>query len=118
MTNKKTIILFNPLSSRSKGHKGAPLSLLAVAAPLQEEFNIKIIDEHVDENHIEKLLNHLKDALCVGITCMTGPQIKSALEVARTVKKKNSALPIIFGGWHATILPEETLKNELVDIVV
>lgn len=101
------------------GHKGAPLSLLSVAAPLDKKgYDIKIIDANTEDGCIEKVLGCVDDALCIGITCMTGPQIKGALEMARTVKEKKPDLPVVFGGWHATILPEQTLKNRLVDIVV
>ena len=122
-SSKNTIILFNPVSGVSKGHKGtprgAPLSLLAVAAPLDKKgYDVEIIDANVDDGCIERVLARVDDALCIGITCMTGPQIKGALEMARTVKEKNPDISVVFGGWHATILPEQTLKSRLVDIVV
>lgn len=53
----------------------------------------------------------------VGISVMTG-KLGSALNVARIIKDFDKDIPVVFGGPHPTILPEETLKNEVVDIVV
>lgn len=53
----------------------------------------------------------------VGITALT-PMIKSALNVAQLVKSFNSQIPVVLGGVHSTILPEETIKDQNVDIVV
>lgn len=59
-----------------------------------------------------------KDYLFVGFTVLTGEMILYALNCARFIKKNNPNVPVIFGGVHATILPEQTLENELVDFVV
>lgn len=116
---KNTVILYNPIPSQNKGHKGVPLSLLAIAAPLEKDgYNIKIVDANMEDDCLPKIFQYINDALCVGITCMTGHQIKGALEAARAVKDKIPAMPVVFGGWHPTILPEQTLKNNYVDIVV
>lgn len=53
----------------------------------------------------------------VGITAMT-PMLNSALNVAHLVKSFDSEIPVVMGGVHPTILPEEAIKNTNVDIVV
>ncbi|MCK4454441.1 radical SAM protein [Candidatus Parcubacteria bacterium] len=53
----------------------------------------------------------------VGITAMTS-LFNSALNVAQLVKSFDSDIPVVLGGVHPTILPEETIKNTNVDIVV
>ena len=119
---KKTIILYNPLPGYSNEDKGVPLSILSIAAPLEHKgYNIKILDAKVhahDTECIRKALSWLDDAICVGITTMTGPQVKGALNMARAIKREAPEIPIVFGGWHPTLLPEETINHELVDIVV
>jgi len=50
--------------------------------------------------------------------CMTGPQIRHALTVCNLVRDRYPHIPIIWGGVHASLLPEQTLENSLVDIVV
>ncbi len=54
----------------------------------------------------------------VGISCMSGLQIKYALEFARFVRMQNPSCPIVWGGVHPTLLPEQTASNDYVDIVV
>jgi len=48
---------------------------------------------------------------------MTGVQISHALEISQFVKE-NSNAKVIWGGIHASILPEQTLSNKNIDIVV
>ena len=120
---KNTIILYNPLPGFCKESQvGVPLSLLSVAAPLASlDYRIKILDANAEDSEascIKRAFEVLESCICVGISCMTGPQIKGALNLARAVRQKAPGIPIVFGGWHPTILPEETLKHELVDIVV
>lgn len=96
-----------------------PNALLAIASiPHTQGYNIKVLDQRIDHNWKKTLKSYLKsDPLCVGITTMTGQQIRYALEAARMVKE-NSSVPVVFGGPHATLLPIETLENRYVDIVV
>lgn len=53
----------------------------------------------------------------VGISVMT-PKYGSALNVSRLVKEFDRDIPVVWGGVHPTILPDETIKNEDVDIIV
>jgi len=117
-----SVILVNPLHRFGKGvfnDPALPLSLLTVAAPLDKAgYSVKIIDQQVQSKWKNILLRELgKGALCVGITCMTGPQIRYALEISRIVKQ-NSSIPIVWGGTHPSLLPAQTLENENIDIVV
>jgi radical SAM superfamily enzyme YgiQ (UPF0313 family) len=52
----------------------------------------------------------------VGISATSG-QYGSALNIAKIVKEFDD-IPVVMGGAHPTALPEETVKNEDVDIVV
>src|SRR3989339_921665 len=97
-----------------------PNGLLAVAAlPEKAGFSIKIIDLRIDSNWQQTLKEAIdSDTLCVGIRCFTGRMIISALEVANTVRLINPNIPIVWGGPHPTLMPEQTLKHPLVDVVV
>lgn len=53
----------------------------------------------------------------VGISILTG-KYGSALNIARLVKRFDSNIPVVVGGIHPTILPEEMLNNKEIDIVV
>ena len=56
--------------------------------------------------------------ICFGVTCMTGPQILHALEACRLVRQNRPEVPIVWGGIHASLLPEQTLEHPCVNIVV
>jgi radical SAM superfamily enzyme YgiQ (UPF0313 family) len=58
------------------------------------------------------------DPLFIGISCMSGLQIKYALEFARYARLHNPSTPLVWGGVHPTLLPEQTVSHDLVDIVV
>src|SRR5262249_27218907 len=60
----------------------------------------------------------VKGALCLGISLLTGPMIRGALRAARLAKAAEPGLPVIFGGWHPSLLPGETLRERNVDAVV
>jgi radical SAM superfamily enzyme YgiQ (UPF0313 family) len=53
----------------------------------------------------------------VGISS-TSTQYGPALNIAKIVKGLDSDIPVVLGGVHPTALPEETIRNEDVDVVV
>ena len=95
-----------------------PDSLLAVAAePYHAGYGVQIIDQRTDRHWQRTLRRSLKDASLFGTTSMTGPQIRYALEASKFVKE-NSDIPVVWGGVHASLLPEQTIQNKHIDIVV
>ncbi|GAH55929.1 unnamed protein product, partial [marine sediment metagenome] len=122
MSGETDVILVYPNTRIGRAFWGdifMPISLLAVAAPLvNAAHKIKIIDQRVEKNWKNLLLRYLKEEpVCVGVSCMTGPQIKYALEVSKLVRE-NSTAPIVWGGVHPSLLPSQSLDNDFVDIVV
>ena len=111
------VVLFYPPYEGSP--LGAPLCLLALAATLRDAgFEPVIIDAAVEPDYRERIYREIEGALCLGISVLTGPMIRSAIEIAKAAKKLMPKLPVIFGGWHPTLLPDETLAEPYVDIVV
>ena len=114
-TRRKVVLFYPPYDGPPLG---APLCLLALASPLlQAGFEVRLIDSVTAPNYLETILRELQDALCLGISLLTGPMIGSAVRVAREVKKAFPHLPVIFGGWHPTLVPEQTLTPDYVDAV-
>ncbi len=118
---KRVVLLYpsNKLGGSVQPRVELPLGLISVATPLDRAgYEIRIIDERIDERWRETLLEEIrKEPICVGITSMTGPQIQNGLEASRLVRQHGN-IPVVWGGIHATLLPEQTLQNESVDIVV
>ena len=119
MSPKNKIILFYPKIYEGfvEWHR-APLSLMAVARMVEKEFDVEIIDERVDKKPKEKVADIIQECLCFGITALTGSQIKYALGMAKFVKENAPSIPIVWGGWHPSVVPEQTAMHPLVDIVV
>lgn len=111
------VVLFYPPYEGSP--LGPPLCLLALASTLRESgFRPVIIDAAVEPNYKDRVLDEMQDALCLGVSMLTGPMIRGGVEVAKAVKAVMPKMPVIFGGWHPTLLPDETLAEPYVDIVV
>jgi len=94
-----------------------PLSLMHIAGPLEQAgFSVKIVDQRVEKRWRDILKNELKEKpLFIGITSMTGTQIKHALEVSWFVKTISDST-VVWGGVHVSLLPEQTLHNPAIDI--
>lgn len=48
---------------------------------------------------------------------LTSSDLPFSLDVARTIKRVDKQLPIIFGGAHATVAPEKLIRRDCVDMV-
>jgi len=98
-----------------------PHALLRVAAPLLKAgYTTAILDQRTQTITEETLKEYLSsDTICVGISSMTGTQIHFALMLAQMVRDiTNGKVPIVWGGCHASVMPEQTAEDERVDIVV
>ncbi|NOX97919.1 MAG: radical SAM protein [Nitrospirae bacterium] len=118
---KNKVVLFHGrASSFGKRVKIAPLALLHLSSFLvRDGFEVKIISDSLyDDDYIEETLKQCEDSVCLGITAMTGSQITEGLKVASLVRQRYPGLPIVWGGWHPSIMPESTLQDPNVDIVI
>jgi len=117
----RNVILIQPIVGdwdEVRTSPSLPLALLCISKFVEKEYRVRIIDQRTDLNWKQTLNEELKkDVVCVGVTSMTGVQIKHGLDASKIVKEE-SKVPVVWGGIHASLLPAETLKNEYVDIVV
>ena len=122
MHRKGNIVLFHPsvrVGKELQRRMGMPLGLLAVATPLYlAGYRVKIIDQGVERKWKDLLLAELqKKPICVGVSTKTGPQIKYAIDASKIVKEYGN-VPVVWGGVHPSLAPEQTLENENIDIIV
>ncbi len=96
-----------------------PLSIMSAASLLSENgYRVELLDQRMEPDWEQRLSAALEESpLFVGISSMTGAQIGHGLEVAGYVRGRSGA-PIVWGGVHPTLLPEQTAAHPLVDIVV
>jgi len=98
-----------------------PLGLLYVAAYLENNssHSVEILDAYLDDLSYEQIEVEIRrrqpDA--VGVQAMTFTLIDAVL-CAKTVKRANPAIPVIFGGPHVYIYPQETMSIPEVDCIV
>src|SRR5437868_1908681 len=116
MRRKKIVFFFPAFSSQEAT---APLGILAVSTPLlRAGYEVSIIDSTITPNFQKRVIEELEDALCLAVSLVTGPMIRETVQIARAAKKLYPAKPVILGGWHPSLLPDQTLAAEYVDIVV
>lgn|GEM_PF-2723048 len=79
---------------------------------------MQIVDEQLEDDPLGHLRALAADTLAMGITAMSEYQLQGALAAAEAMRSVNPGLPLIWGGWHASLLPEQTARDPLVDVVV
>lgn len=96
-----------------------PLGLVAVGSALPApEFDVRIYDSRIDAGAAGRLIEDAAGACCVGMTVFSGSPIRPALELSRQLKQRYPQLPVVWGGWHPSILPEQCIGSGAVDAVV
>src|SRR6185436_1896205 len=116
MASKKVVFFFPAFSSQEAT---APLAILALATPLlRAGYQVKIIDSTITPNFQKRVLEELEDALCLAVSLVTGPMIKETVQIARAAKQLYPDKPVVLGGWHPSLLPDQTLAAECVDVVI
>jgi radical SAM superfamily enzyme YgiQ (UPF0313 family) len=114
---KRKVLLFFP-SYRSI-EAAPPLALLALAPILEQQgYAVDIIDSSIEPEYKQRIVDQIDDSVCLGVSIVTGTMIEEAIEVARAAKAKRPNFPVVFGGWHPSMLAAQTLEAPYVDIVV
>lgn len=109
------IVLYNPRAV----FYTMPLALIAVGSALDPtKYDVRIIDGRLEADPVRRVLAEIDDALCLGVTVLTGAPIQDALRLSRAAKARRSDLPIVWGGWHPSLFPEQCLEEPSVDVTV
>jgi anaerobic magnesium-protoporphyrin IX monomethyl ester cyclase len=118
----KRILLFYPSLTRVPPARPfwEPLQLLHLSRMFEDEpFSVEIIDGRIVKRPSDlKLDPEADDVLCFGVTAMTSYQVLHGLEWSEWIKSRNPEIPVVWGGWHPTLMPSQTLEEPSIDIVV
>lgn len=123
---KKKIVLYQPQQvDESLGLPSSkdllPLEMLTISAfPLQDGYEIVIVDGSLyppEEAH-RRVLEACEGALLYGTTGILGYMVTDGLACSRKVKARYPELPMVIGGWFASVRPELQLRTGLYDAVV
>lgn len=123
---KDLVILLNLLPDVSSTYVGKggiypATAVLLIGAMLKKHgYDVKIIDGAYDERYLDALERAVREfgprIAYVGMSVMV-TQIPLALGASRKVKAVDRAIPVVWGGPHPTLYPQQTLRNENVDVV-
>jgi anaerobic magnesium-protoporphyrin IX monomethyl ester cyclase len=109
------VVLYNPWAV----FYTMPLALLAIGSELDpDRYEVVIVDARVDPNAESTVLAHIGEAVCLGITVLTGAPISDALTVSRAAKRARPELTVVWGGWHPSMFSRECLSESSVDVTV
>lgn len=119
MTTKVALVF--PVSSISSPQKSPPLAILHVGGALSEAKARGKSDEdyevaYYDLRYEDMTPDDFKNADVVGVSSMTGVQLKGTIDVLRTAKHYGKRT--ILGGIHATMQPEQCIAEDYVDSIV
>jgi anaerobic magnesium-protoporphyrin IX monomethyl ester cyclase len=106
--------------SEVERHKyAAPFGILYLADSLEKAgFSVRLMHEEGNKANIQKLVDlvSVEKPLFVGLSTFTAPTIIPTIQASIEIKKKH-VIPIVWGGYHPTITPEQTLMNDFIDLV-
>ena len=101
-----------PIDTRTTAHLG--LAYLAAVSERRGD-EVIIFDADVEKQTVGDFMQEFRPHL-VGITANT-PQVKQAWRTAKAIKEVYDC-PVVLGGPHVSVLPEESCEKPYVDIVV
>ncbi|MHB0976432.1 MAG: B12-binding domain-containing radical SAM protein [Candidatus Aquicultorales bacterium] len=118
----KVLLVFPPVmtSGDPETYRSLPMGLLLVGSALKGAgFDPKIVDCSFDGRFEKTIAREIMEDDCVflGLSVMTS-QVASALEISRLAKQARASLPVVWGGFHATLFPEQTVAHPAVDVSV
>jgi len=102
--------------SQDHSEKILPLGPLSVASSLKRHgLESEIVN--INEHDINKTAKYLVDNQpeFVGISVMTGIQTLHSARLSREIKKLDDKVPIIWGGIHPSLLPEQCIEEDYID---
>jgi len=109
------IVLYNPRAPFFT----MPLGLVAVASALdRSRFDVTIVDGRLERDARARVLEAADGALCLGIGVLTGTPITDALAMTEAVRARHPGCRIVWGGWHPSLFPADTIAEAGIDAVV
>ena len=112
---RRKVVLYNP----DAVFFTMPLALMAVGSHLDpERHEVVLVDARLEKDPMAALRAHLADAVCLGVTVLTGAPIQDAIRASRTAKQYRPDLPVVWGGWHPSLFAAECLEEASVDVTV
>ncbi|MFP3869145.1 MAG: B12-binding domain-containing radical SAM protein [Desulfobacteraceae bacterium] len=119
----ETILLVNPPHfEKQKAGEGEYVSpgIVLIGTVLKNAgYEVKLIDGSLDADYQDDFFDILKDRTpkVIGFSVMTS-QVTRAYELTQKAKAMDPDINIVWGGFHPTIFPEQTIADPHIDYVV
>lgn len=116
---RETILFYNPVST-SPGKQRLPMSLMAIAAMIADDYDFELVDGNLIADpaaHIQQRVQ-ATGARLLAVTVMPGPQLQQAVKVCRKLRETVPDLTIIWGGYFPSGHYLTVLDSGYVDYVV
>ena len=132
----KKVMLINPSNAIPKDsvrRLTIPLGILYLAAAVRDKYCVNVLDStcegYYNTNIVgndliygltdEQVKKRVKDfdPDIVGVSCMFSSSYERALHHCRLVKEVKN-VPVVLGGIHPSLFPEETIRHDEVDFVI
>jgi anaerobic magnesium-protoporphyrin IX monomethyl ester cyclase len=115
---KPRVILYNPTSNGS-GKRILPMSLLALGAVLEGQYEYAIVDGNCERDALAALRAEIvRGGNVLAITVMPGPQLARAVPHTRALKREFPHLTVVWGGYFPTQHAEAILRDPAIDFAV
>ena len=115
----KVVLFFPHFGPGSQDNSWFPFPYLYLAPFLEKTgYAVKIIDARVEPDWKNILTKELKDSLALGVTSMSGPDLIPAIEASEIARGMDNNVHIIWGGHHASALPDEIFEAGVTDYVL
>ncbi len=112
------IVLVHINFSEDHSEKILPLGILSVGSALKKRgYEVKLIninEKQIDDT-VKKIVEIKPDY--IGISVMTGVQTAHSAEFSKKLKKESN-IPILWGGIHPSLLPEQCIKEDYIDYLI
>ncbi|HXB54039.1 MAG TPA: cobalamin-dependent protein [Vicinamibacteria bacterium] len=109
----KPIVLYHP----GGDHPTLPLGLVHLGSLFRDR-RVTIVDGRVELAPEAQVVALCREAVCLGVTVRTGAPIQDALRICHAARAASPGLPVIWGGWHPSLLPGQCLSSAAVDACV
>jgi anaerobic magnesium-protoporphyrin IX monomethyl ester cyclase len=113
------IILLHPRSTKPKNRR-FPLAVLSLAAVLEGREQYAIVDGNADSDPLSNLTRLVdeNEVELLAVSVMPGPQMVAAIPLCRDFRHRFPHIPIVWGGYFASLYTDASLNAHYVDFVV
>lgn len=120
VSQKNTVILFFPVFDYgNKGCEYIPYALLHLERAIRYlNLNVILIDENLEPDFEQIIIKYSEELLLGAVSAITGYQIKGGIAFSKAIRKHAPQASVVWGGWHPTIVPKQTLEASYIDFIV